>query len=214
MRIRSIVRVVLCIGAVGLTSSRTGAAPAIVSTFDTGLEGWTAQGSGFVQFNAAGNPGGSAEFDRFTNTPDLYAVAPAAFTGNLSGYDNETFSFDARTTNVETGGTVAGFGTISLYHNGSGTPYTQDIAPGVPSTTWQTYSGPFTAAGFGVSQANWTTALSQVDQLTIYFSPYSTTQAFSPTLLDNVILTPEPVSMGMVALAAGMLLKRTARRRG
>src|SRR5258707_10918204 len=79
-----------------MASNAFGAAP-IVSTFDTNLDGWTSQGTGTVVFDPVGNPGGSAEYERFISFPDLYAVAPAKFTGNLSAYDGQTFSFDAET---------------------------------------------------------------------------------------------------------------------
>ena len=190
-----------------MASNAFGAAP-IVSTFDTNLDGWTSQGTGAVVFDPVGNPGGSAEYERFINFPDLYAVAPAKFTGNLSAYDGQTFSFDAETVKVETGNPQAAFGRIDLYYAGLPTPISQDIAPGVPTTSWQTYSGPFTAAGFGVSQAQWTTALASVDKLTIFYSPFDLTTADSPTLLDNVILTPEPGSLSVLALGMIGLLRR------
>jgi PEP-CTERM motif len=190
-----------------MASSAFGAAP-IVSTFDTNLDGWTSQGTGAVVWFPVGNPGGSAEYNRFISFPDLYAVAPAKFTGNLSAYDGQTFSFDAELTKVEAGNPQSAFGRIDLYYGGLPTPISQDIAPGVPTTSWQTYSGPFTAAGFGVSQAQWNTALAGVDKLTIFYSPFDVTMANSPTLLDNVILTPEPGSLSVLALGMIGLLRR------
>lgn len=92
--------------------------PTIVSTFDTDLEGWTAQGllvdtgnlfsplslqenptdiahdAGAGAFG--GNPGGFAHFLDDVDEPGSFASAPAAFLGDLSGYIGGTFSFEHR----------------------------------------------------------------------------------------------------------------------
>ncbi len=198
--------VLLAVASVANTSR---ASAPISSTFDTGLDGWTASGPGTPSYQSSGgNPGGYMDMLRFAVAPDTLAVAPSKFTGNLSSYDGATISFDAGLVSPQPDNPLAAFGTISIYHNSSPTPLTQDIAPGIPGTAWQTYSGPFSAAGFGVSQATWISDISSIDSMTFDFSTYDIVRAFSPVGIDNVIITPEPASFAILAAGGIALLRR------
>jgi hypothetical protein len=90
---------------------------AVTSTFDTGLEGWTAVGidvsyqflppyltgiaitnnaGDMVHAGADGNPGGYAQLTDTIVEPSSLASAPAAYLGDLTAYIGGTFSFDHR----------------------------------------------------------------------------------------------------------------------
>jgi hypothetical protein len=73
-------------------------AASITSTFDTGLEGWTATG-GLLQYSSAGgNPSGFLSLT--DNMNDYMTVfAPMPYSGNLLGFLGGTLSFDARNLN-------------------------------------------------------------------------------------------------------------------
>ncbi len=100
----------------GLLSLAPLPANAVISTFDSDLEGWTAVGldvsysifpvptltdialtdnaADMVYSATGGNPGGYAQFTDAIADPSSLASAPAAFTGDLTSYIGGTFSFD------------------------------------------------------------------------------------------------------------------------
>ena len=190
-----------------LSAAFSASATSIVTSFDTGLEGWTEQGSGFGPFltysASGGNPGGFGRFGDAANTPDLYAVAPAAFLGNLSAFDGGTVSFDAKFFPGILTNPVAGFGLIEI--SNGGTSVSQDIAPVTPDGNWQTFSGAFTAAGFGTSQATWNSILANVTSFTIQVDAYKPVQSGPAVGLDNITIVPEPAS-GTLLILAGVAL--------
>jgi len=94
-------------------------ANAVISTFDSGLEGWTAVGldisyttvptfpfvaltgialtdntGDMVHSATGGNPGGYAHFTDAIEDPSSFASAPSGFLGDLTSYIGGTFSFD------------------------------------------------------------------------------------------------------------------------
>ncbi len=141
----------------------------VQSTFDTDTEGWTHIGASIFQQNASGgNPGGFLYIDN-SEGPVTYIFAPAKFRGDLRAFDGGTVSFDGNMLGI--GGipwTSAGQDYGHLRISNGGTSATADLlpAPGQPlQNTWSTYSLPFTAAVFGVSQATWTNILSNVTEV-------------------------------------------------
>lgn len=126
MRVRRLTAVLLA-GFTACTAGAAGSAQAqlVSSTFDSGLEGWTAVGfdidaslgallAGTVLSQTdnsldmvydaggdlvpafTGNGGGFARFTDVITDPGSFASAPAAFLGDLSGFLGGTFSFDHR----------------------------------------------------------------------------------------------------------------------
>ena len=108
---RPLVSLVVCLSLAPLAA---GAAPIISSTFDGGLDGWTAVGFGDPSFTfvppsvtlpivdtspdmewsaTGGNPGGFAKFVDAINEPSSLALAPSQFLGDLTDYIGGTLSF-------------------------------------------------------------------------------------------------------------------------
>ena len=108
----------------GLFSLTALPANAVISTFDSDLESWTAVGidvsytviptfpfvaltgialtdnaADMVHSAAGGNPDGFAQFTDTIEDPASLASAPAAFTGDLTAYIGGTFSFDHKLIN-------------------------------------------------------------------------------------------------------------------
>jgi hypothetical protein len=125
--------------------------PRIVSNFATGLDGWTVGDIASATstapdpanpptFNAKGGDKGGyiSTFD----TENIVAfLAPAQYTGNLSGYYGGSLSFDAQDKDgAESGDTAV----VVIY--GDGTSITYAGLP--PGTTWTHYDIPLTQTGW------------------------------------------------------------------
>jgi hypothetical protein len=107
-------------------------ANAVISTFDSGLEGWTAVGlditysfaplsfdvaltnnsADMVYSATGGDPGGYAQFTDTIVEPSSLASAPGAFLGNLTSYIGGTFSFDHSL--INDGESIAGYAPYSV----------------------------------------------------------------------------------------------------
>lgn len=74
------------------------AAPDVVSTFDTDAEGWKLTGDFYPldYHSVGGNAGGFVGYEDQVTGDSIEFVAPAKFTGNLSGYLGGTLGFDLR----------------------------------------------------------------------------------------------------------------------
>lgn len=163
------------------------AAPAgaeIVSTFDVDLDGWTTDNTGpFTPSSVGGNPGGYAELDNDELTT-AHLFAPAKFLGDLSAYDGGTVSFDGQTIvgpDVPPAIGPDDYGVVRVStlafrasarfgpRGGLAAEGTADLAPGAvaPPKVWQTFSLPFTAPTFGVSQDEWSAILSNVIEIRV-----------------------------------------------
>jgi PEP-CTERM motif len=204
-------RVLLGAAAAFFATAFSASALSISSTFDTGLDGWGISGSGFLVNYVAtgGNPGGFARYDDGANFPDMFAVAPAAFLGNLSAYDGGTFSFDAKFVSAAGSITnpVTAFGTVEI-SNGSST-VSQDIAPVVPGSNWQTFSGSFDAAAFGTTPTIWSSILANVTSFTMQVDAYKPVVNGPRVGIDNVTLAvPEPSTGVLLVAGAGALAMR------
>jgi hypothetical protein len=131
-----------------LLASGLAAAPAaadLVSTFDSGLEGWTTENGGaFTHEASGGNPGGflKPDNDEIFNA-DVFA--PPGFLGDLSAYAGGTLSWDGIL--LGTGGifhfTPGGdYGSLYLF-NGPFNNLFADVVPDggtPPEGSWQTFS--------------------------------------------------------------------------
>ena len=177
----------------------------IQSTFDSGLEGWTAVLITTTWQTTGGNPGG---FLRGVDQPfTSYLLAPAAFLGDLSAFNGGYMSFDHIALDTA-GESIAGLGgTVEIY-SGSQVASADLLTP---MTSWQTGSAPLTATAWGVSQATWTSLLSNVTEIRVIVD--STLSGGNADGFDNfTIVTPEPGTF--LLLATGFACFGYAHRRG
>lgn len=162
----------------GCALLNTAAAAPISSTFDFGTELWAPSlGQGVVTHVAnGGNPGGHivARDLAVGRGNNLFLVAPAAYHGDLSRFDGGTISVDF--TQVSTGSTqpfLSRFGRVQISSNIVDLQTdlnAADLVPGstpIPSSGFQTYTTEFSAAGFGLSQQDWISLISNVTDLRI-----------------------------------------------
>lgn len=162
-------------------------ASAIISTFDTDLDGWTPVGLdiefvllpmpditaiNFVQNtpdmvheSSGGNLGGYARLTDAIEEPASFALAPGKFLGDLSGFIGGTFSFDHKI--FDDGTPNSGIAPYSIIIT-SGDPadlnsliWTAPAPPDPPGTTdWVEFDIPINEQNFGLLQD---TPLSVID---------------------------------------------------
>lgn len=196
------------LASIALSSAATGGI--LQSGFDAGLEGWLITNTIGAQWQSSGgNPGGYAHIDN-TEQDIAYMSAPALFLGDLSAYDGGVLSFDA--VQLGSGGgpwdNYANFGRIEI--SGNGIFANRDLVSGTtgPAPSWTTYSAGFTAADWGVSDADWQSLLSNVTSISL-----NVEGLFGGEIngVDNFTITPSPGSLGL--LSAGLLCGARRRRR-
>jgi hypothetical protein len=178
MKISKILSACLVVISVGILA-RAAQATTIVSTFDSGLDGWgmadTLGSTGHVA--TGGNPGGYFWHD---NSEFLFSIllAPAAYLGNLSSFVGGTFSFDGIQLGNGgiffdgphgiPGGYYLDYGTIQIV--GSAGTAQVDLLPNGATPllgSWQSYSIALTGGAWGLSDAAFAAILSDVTALTI-----------------------------------------------
>lgn len=184
---------------------------AVVTTFNTGLDGWN-QTSGISWQSSAGNPGGYARFTDPFNGPGNggQMVAPNTFHGNwLTQYGaTGIFSIDYR---VFTPGTNTPFD-MWVVITGSGGKIANSL-PGNYSTAfnWTTFSRSLAEVNWDVQSGSWAGALSDVTELRVFMAAASSSDEI--TGVDNIRVAapsafgpaavPEP---GTLLLVAGGLV--------
>jgi hypothetical protein len=133
--------------------------PAIVSSFDTGVDGWSIEGD-VAQFEwqpTGGNPGGYIYWVDQATGADSYYVASSAYLGDQSSFYGGTLSYDIE----DTGSDYAGVPDITLTGDG----LTLDYTVGQAGTTWTHYAVPLTAAGWTVSDTGAAATAQQMQQV-------------------------------------------------
>lgn len=195
---------------IGTLASQTSFAD-IISTFDTGSEGWTANGGSLTWVSAGGSPGGFISVaDNASNF--MTVIAPTAFTGDLSAYLLGRVSFDAKNLNGSAPDLVRGsFGTVTI----TGSAATASRVLGGPNQppaddAWHSYSA-------FLDPADWTgdltLALANVSAITVELESNETVPA-EINGFDNfrVSAIPEPSSALLLLTAGGVAC--LVRRRG
>ena len=186
------------------------AGASVISTFDTGDQGWTS--GGVCAFNsAAGNPAGDYDCGVQVTGPTL--TAPAAFLGNDSAAYGNTFALDVFThlSNL--------FLTIDL--DGDGKELTDAIGNVPASNSWQHESVLLTEASGWIdtgtssapSQSEFQNVLADVTSIQIAVSiPTFTDVAFDNITLNGVTAVPEPSGLLLMAPAAFIFIIHQKRR--
>ncbi len=173
----------------------------IISDFDSGDEGWGVGGGLLTYSNSGGNPGG---FLRFQDTVAgaatfLEAVVPTKFLGDLGVFAGGTIAFDIKAS--PTTSPLDFVGIIDI--TGNGVTMTNDAIPFAAVTSeWQTFSVTINATGWGVSEAQFSSILSDVTEITLNLE--ANNFAIELTDLDNFSLqtqaqvVPEPSSFALI----------------
>jgi hypothetical protein len=182
-------------------------AAVISSTFDTDDEGWIGiPGEGSVAFfPTGGNPGGHIRVTDIGGGGPFGsgAIAPPKFRGDLSEFDGGILSVDLAPF-AGGGGTFSTFGIVRI--SGGGDTALLDLTTTAPST-WQTFSGPLTAAAWGKTSVEWMTILAGVTEILIATDAFDGPDTIG---IDNFTMSevpiPEPGSLALVAGAAAVIL--------
>ena len=177
------------------------------STFDSGAEGWAAQGDveGTIQWSSiGGNPGGHIRIDDQTVGGVTYFVAPAAFLGNRSGVLGTNLTFDLK--QVYPGGANQ-FESPDVILQGSGLTITFDTPINPANGAWTSYSVPLSAPGWKLNslagaQVTVEQFASVLTNLTAFRLRAEYQTGADVGYLDNVSMVPEPGSWAM--LLAGL----------
>jgi Laminin B (Domain IV) len=189
---------------------------AAISSFDSGAEGWSAQGDveGTIQWSSTGgNPGGHILIDDQTTGGVTYFIAPAAFRGNQSGALGTNLTFDLK--QVYPGGANQ-FDSPDVILQGNGLTVAFNTAMNPANGAWTSYAVPLSASGWmlnslsgsPVTVAQFASVMSNVTALKVR-AEYQT--GADVGYLDNVSMVPEPQNWAM--LLAGLCSIGMAARR-
>ncbi|NTS77524.1 hypothetical protein HR060_11685 [Catenovulum sp. SM1970] len=163
---------------------------------------------------ANGGPLGTGDsYLQYTDvdTNFMHAVFGTGWSGDLSAFNNGTFSFDYIQTAPTSGSSfISDFGFFRIF--GGGQTAGIDVIPSNPSVNWTTQSFNFSAANFGVSNTVWNTILSDVTG--IWLNVESWNGVTEVVGIDNISLTaatvsePPTLSLLIFLLACWMFVRR------
>ncbi len=200
----------------------------IISTFDTGLDGWSglaSQGpaSQYSWGPTGGNPGGY--FDFIDQAPTSGTItAPAQFLGNWSSLNgNGSLKWDQIL--FSTGGDPESYGPFEADISGPGgsATFTSAIDDTVVGR-WITITAPIDQSSWTVTKGTWAGLLADVTSLNL--SIEDVTNIHTPSVadpgdhdgIDNVILgansVPEPTSLTLLGVGIACAAASSRRRRG
>ena len=130
--------------------------------------------------------------------------APSKFLGDWSGLVGETLSMDAK----QILGTPIFPDTVDFEISGPGGSATCDTGEYM-SYSWENYGTTITPSAWVVTTGTWEDLLANVTMLRIDAEYVQGNDTFG---FDNVELTPEPCSLGLLAIGGLALVRRRRRR--
>jgi hypothetical protein len=207
------------------------AVPLVLSTFDTGTDGWTGiiiDGSTILPSSAsfvagAGNPGGALRHDAPSDSATSFFLAPAAFVAGLHSAVGGSLSWDSSTISHAGDVFFASFADVNI--RAGSDRLRLDVTPPAPATHpgfthydvgfnvatgWLLFDGTTTTTA---TQTQIDSMLAEAESLIIraeYFSGPTADVGF----LDNVALnaTPEPGTLLLFGSTLAALTRRFLRR--
>lgn len=180
----------------------------LLSTFDTGLEGWTGLGG------SVSHAAGGYLLQQDTQSTWMSVVAPAAFHGDLSAYLGGTLSFDGRNMDGAAADLASGpwFGKVTITGpGGSAWRQVAGVGPGQPPVNggWQTYAAALDASGW---TGNLGAALANVTSMTVSLEFNDEVAELAGFDNFRVSAVPEPGSWALMLAGAGLLGSLVRRR--
>jgi len=193
--------------AVGLAASAADAT--VVSTFDSGLDGWAKansdSGSDVIWESTGGNPGGYLRYDEAGSGILDFVAAPAKFLGDKASYYGGTLSFDIRTDTLSNPTNVDA--QVMLIGNGRTLRFA--LPDPSPVNIWHHRSIDLTETAGWIDDGT-DAAPSQSDMIAV-LGDLTSLQLLTDyrngdenPSYDNVMLVPEPASLAL--LGGGLLL--------
>jgi hypothetical protein len=174
------------------------------STFDTGLEEWTANTPGEVAWaEDGGNPGGYLRFDDYSAS-GTRIFAPSPFLGNWSSLDGVgQISFDHRLFQSES---EAGILPYQIELSGPGGVAWWFASAPQGAGDWVTLTAPISQDNWFVV-GSWQGLLNSVERLAINIELVNNVEPFGVERagIDNVIVSAVPVPAALPLLLSGLL---------
>lgn len=207
---RAFLATLVCVASILTLSFDATGTPLAISTFDTGDEGWSVTGDvhGFQWQSSVGNPPGSIlGIDNATG--DTWGfLAPSKFLGNKEAAYGNTLSYDIDISDRDSSPWL--WPDISLTGGGMSL-YLYESSP--VAGVWTSYNVSLTeSAGWLKTSDNTTPTAAEMKQVLgdlteLYIrAEYKTGPDYA--YLDNVVLTPEPATIGLLGLGGFSLLRR------
>ena len=201
----------IILAGLGLSAGAAFGAPLAQSTFGADAEGWSVTGDAESSMwdSATGNPPGSFKGVDAVLGGTWYFVAPAKFRGDKSAAYGETLSYDIWITSTDSptwnDACISLIGPLTLYYRG--------LHP--PKLAWTHFEVLLTeTAGWKKTDGQTPTeqemqnVLGGLTALHIR-GEYKTGADYA--YLDNVVMTPEPATMALLALGGLAMLLRKRR---
>ena len=180
---------------------------AVITTFDSDLEGWTSNTTTEITWTSpGGNPDGYARFDDATIN-DTYLIAPARYLGDWSGLVGTDISYDHNVLSMTPNSPAPAAYTVKISGPGNDATWTGATAPSRPG--WDTVTVPILESAWTVNSGTWAGLLADVDNLSIRIEHWSNLDTAG---VDNITLAiPEPATLSLLALGGLAMLRRRRR---
>jgi len=157
----------------------------ILSTFETDDEGWSVVGGILYYRNSDGNPVGFIEFEDNQDGAGLFLV-PGKFLGDLTSYNHGSLIFDLTNTYDNGDAMLSGYGRVKI---ASPSLFVErNIVPFEYISSWTTFTIPFTASDWGLTESAWDSILSEVTEISIQVD--AQWNYYDKVGLDNFTISP------------------------
>ncbi len=175
----------------------------LVSTFDSGDEGWTTEGTAFqgIHYDSEdGNPPGSVYgIDNANQSGWWYFHSPSSWNGDWSQYKGGTLSFDLK---FRSGTDIPSPDNYIVWIEGTSGELTWGMDSDPPNTTWTHYQITLSHETFDVTEEYFNGVMSNVVGLKIR-GEYRT--GADQEGLDNVRVSAVPVPGALWLLGSGII---------